>query len=113
MVTMQAAKNGLVKYIDNDILPHLTGLKKVGLGVYTALAANNIIGLMEKYKDHPAVSVLDVIDENGNIDIDKLYNVTAPMFANGEKHMINIPMIGDMTVDRTDLEKLYRYIKEG
>lgn len=113
MVTMQAAKNGLVKYIDNDILPHLTGLKKVGLGVYTALAANNIIGLMEKYKDHPAVAVLDVIDENGNIDIDKLYNVSAPMFANGEKQMINIPMIGDMTVDRTDLEKLYRYIKEG
>ena len=33
------------------------------------------------------------------------------MFANGERYSVNIPMIGEMTVDRTDLEKLYQYIK--
>lgn len=111
MVTMQQVKNGLVKYIDTDVLPHLTGIKKLGLGVYTALAANNVVGLMEKYRDHPAVSMLDVIDDDGNVDIDKLYQAVSPQFANGEKQTISIPLIGDMTVDRSDLEKLYRYIK--
>lgn len=111
MVTMQQVKNGLVKYIDTDVLPHLTGIKKLGLGVYTALAANNVVDLIEKYRDHPAVAVLDVIDTDGNVDIDKLYQAVAPQFANGEKQTISIPLIGDMTVDRTDLEKLYRYIK--
>ena len=48
MVTMQQVKTGLVRYIDTDVLPHLTGIKKLGLGVYTALAANNVVGLMEK-----------------------------------------------------------------
>lgn len=111
MVTMQQVKNGLVKYIDTDVLPHLTGIKKLGLGVYTALAANNVVGLMEKYREHPAVAMLDVIDADGNVDIDKLYQAVLPQFSNGEKQTIAIPLIGDMTVDRSDLEKLYRYIK--
>ena len=111
MVTMQQVKTGLVRYIDTDVLPHLTGIKKLGLGVYTALAGNNVVGLMEKYREHPAVAVLDVIDADGNVDIDKLYQAIAPQFANGEKQLINIPLIGDMTVDKSDLEKLYRYIK--
>lgn len=112
LVTMNQVKNGLVKYIDTDVLPHLTGIKKIGLGVYTALAADNVVGLMEKYKDHPAVSVLNVIDADGNIDIDKLYQSISPMFDSGERQSINIPLIGELIVDRTDLEKLYRYIKE-
>lgn len=112
LVTMNQVKNGLVKYIDNDVLPHLTGIKKIGLGVYTALAADNVVGLMEKYKDHPAVSVLNVIDADGNVDIDKLYQSISPMFDSGECQSINIPLIGELIVDRTDLEKLYRYIKE-
>lgn len=111
MVTMQQVKTGLVKYIDTDVLPHLTGIKKLGLGVYTALAADNLVGLLEQYRDHPAVSVLHVMDKDGNVDIDKLYQALVPQFANGEKQTISIPLIGDMTVDRSDLEKLYRYIK--
>ena len=66
---------------------------------------------MEKYREHPAVAVLDMIDAEGNVDIDKLYQAVAPQFANGKKQTISIPLIGDMTIDRTDLEKLYRYIK--
>ena len=33
------------------------------------------------------------------------------MFQDGEKQHINIPLIGELMVDRTDLEKLYQYIK--
>lgn len=113
MVSMNQVQKGLMKYIDNDVLPHLTGMKRVGLGIYSGLAAQNFGAMVEKYKDHPAVSVLDVIDDNGNVDIDKLYKAAAPMFSSGERHTISIPLIGDMTVDRSDLEKLYQYIKEG
>ena len=111
MVTMQQVKTGLMKYIDSDIMPHLSGFKKIGLGAYTALAAENVTGLVDRYKQHPAVAVLDVMDAEGNVDIDKLYQAVYPMFESGERHTISIPMIGDLTVDRTDLEKLYRYIK--
>ena len=111
MVTMNQLQNGITAYIDREVLPHLTGMKRVGLGVYSAMAANNIGPMLTKYKDHPAVAVLDVIDSDGNVDVDKLYQAALPMFQDGEKQHINIPFIGELMVDRTDLEKLYQYIK--
>ena len=111
MVTMQQFQNGVARYIDADILPHLSGVKRLAVGTYAGLAANNVGELLTQYKDHPAVSVMKVMDKDGNVDIDRLYSAAAPMFANGEKFSINIPMIGEMTVDKTDLEKLYQYIR--
>ena len=111
MVTVAQVKNGLVRYIDTDVLPHLTGMKRIGLGVYTALAAENLSGLVEQYRDKPAVSVLKVIDDQGNVDIDRLYQAFVPMFADGQKQTIEIPMIGELIIDRSDVEKIYRYIK--
>lgn len=111
MVTMQQVKNGIVKYIDSDLLPQLDGFKRIGLGVYSALAANNAVSIAMKYKDHPAVSVLGILDESGNVDIDKLYQNIIPMFANGEKQRIDIPMIGELRIDKMDIEKIYHYIK--
>lgn len=112
MATIQQVKNGLVKYIDNDMLPHLSGFKKIGLGIYTALAAENVANIVMKYKDHPAISVLGIID-GSNVDVDKLYNAVYPMFNNGQKQIIDIPVIGEYVVDSTDIEKLYKYIKES
>lgn len=113
MVTINQVQTGLMKYIDNDVLPHLSGIRKVGLGIYSSLAANNISSIVMQYRDHPAVTVLNVLDKDGNVDIDQLYKAAVPMFADGSKQTINIPLIGDLLVDRSDVEKLYRYIKEG
>lgn len=113
MVTMQQAQQGILKYIDMEIMPHLSGLKKVGLGAYVALAAKNTTGIVEKYKSHPAVEVLGVIDGENNVDIDRLYQATAPMFADGQKVTLTIPLIGELRLDREDVEKLYRYMREG
>ena len=110
MVTLQQVKNGIVRYIDTDMLPHLTGIKKIGLGVYSALAAENAVGLVMKSRTHPAIAVLDIMTEDGQVDIDKLYQVVVPMFADGQKQEIDIPMIGTYRIDRSDIEKIYRDI---
>lgn len=111
MVTINQVQSGILQYIESDLMPHLDGLKKIGLGVYAMLAANNIASAILLYKDHPAVKMLDVFGENNEIDIDKLYNAVLPYYSNGEKQTISIPLIGDFTMDKTDIEKLYRYIK--
>lgn len=113
MVTINQVKTGLMKYIDTDMLPHLSGVKKVGLGVYAALAADNASRMVLQYKEHPAISVLDVVDKDGNIDIDKLYNAAVPMFSSGQKHSVNIPLVGEYVIDQNDIEKIYRYIREA
>lgn len=111
MVTVIQVQTGLVQYVDRDLLPHLDGLKKLGLGVYMGLAAENIGAAIQRYKDHPAVAVLGVISEDGMIDIDKVYATAKPMLQ--EKQSVNLPLIGRVTFNEQDLEKLYRYICEA
>lgn len=108
MITITQAQAGLMRYIDAEILPHLTGAKKIGAGIYVALAARNFPGVIEKVKQHPAVAVLGVVDGE-MIDIDAVYNAAMPLFA--ERQKVTIPAIGDITFDQSDVEKLYRYMK--
>lgn len=111
MVTLNQVQNGIAAYVDNEMLPHLTGLKQLGLGIYSALASENIAATILKYKDSPAVAMLDAIDENNEVDIDKIYNAACKMFASHDRYSVNIPIIGEWIMDRSDIEKLYRYIK--
>lgn len=97
-----------MRYIDSEIMPKLTGWRKVGMGAYIALAARNAGGLITKYKDHPAVAVLNVTDGE-NIDIDAVYNAVLPYADDAIK--IDIPTIGEISLNREDIDKIYRYMK--
>ena len=55
--------------------------------------------------------MMGVMDEAGNINIDRLYNAARPKFE--QKFPVSIPFIGDLTFDQNDVDKLYRYIKEA
>lgn len=111
MVTVRQVQSGITRYVDNDLLPHLDGMKKIALGVYMGLASENIGAAIMQYKDHPAVAMLGVISEDGKIDIDKLYNTVRPMF--DQKQSMDFPLIGRVNFDAQDVEKLYRYINEA
>ena len=111
MVSMQQFQRGIIQYIDSDIMPHLQGAQKLGVGVYVALAGNNLSKLIKAYMDKPYIQVLGVIDKDGNIDVDKLYSAAAPMFQNGEKYPVQFPIIGEIRFDKSDLEKLYQYVR--
>lgn len=111
MVTVKQVQSGIVRYVDSDLLPHLDGMKKIGLGIYMGLASENIGAAIQKYKDHPAVAMLNVVTEDGMVDIDKVYAVAKPMF--DQKQSIDLPLIGRVTFDGNDVEKLYRYISES
>lgn len=113
MVTFDNVVTGVIKYIDTEIMPHLSGIKKIGLVAYTGLIAQNANIMFDKYAKHPAIEVLDVISDDNNIDIDKLYRSILPMFSDGHKEVIKIPLIGDLKIDKNDIEMMYKYITEG
>lgn len=100
--------NDLVRFFDSDIMPHLTGAKKLGAAAYVALASRNLEHTIHKYKDHPAIAMLDLIHDD-EIDIERLYEVIAPRFT--EKISMDVPLLGTFTFDRADLDKLYYYMK--
>ena len=113
MVTLDNVVNGVIKYIDTEIMPHLSGAKKIGLTAYVGLAVPNANAMFEKYSKNTAIDILNVIDEENNIDIDKIYRAIIPMLQDGHKELIKIPLITGFKIDKNDIEMIYKYITEG
>ena len=112
MVTIDQAMRGVAKYADDEILPHLPTGKGIGAGIALALIMDGGKSRILALKDHPAVQMMGIMDEEGNIDLERLYNAARPRF-DGQKLPITVPIIGELRFDVGDLDKLYRYIQEA
>lgn len=109
MVTLQQVQHGLSKYVSNELTSKMTGAQKWIFGAGAELYIGNIGSIFNKLKVHPMVSALGIIDEQDQIDIDKLYNVLLHQADNGPM-TVDIPLAGAFTFNRSDVEKLYGYI---
>lgn len=111
MVTIDQAMRGSARFIEAEILPHLPTGKGIGAGIAVALIMDGGKEKILALKENPAVKLMGVMDESGNINIDRLYNAARPKFE--QKLPVSIPFIGDLTFDQNDVDKLYRYIQEA
>lgn len=111
MVTIDQAMRGTVRFIDTEILPHLPTGKGIGAGIAVALIMDGGKEKILSLRNHPVVQMMGVMDENGNINIDRLYNTARPKFE--QKLPVSVPFIGELKFDQNDVDKLYRYIQEA
>ena len=112
MVTIDQAMRGVAKYADNEIIPHLPTGKGIGAGIALALIMDGGKGRILALREHPVVQMMGVMDEEGNIDLERLYNA-ARARVDGKKIPLTIPVIGELRFDVNDVDKLYKYIQEA
>ncbi len=110
-VTIEQAMRGAMRYADNEVIPHLPGGKGIGAGIALALIMDGGRSRILALREHPAVKLMQLMDEQGNIDLDRLYNAARPKFEN--KLSVSVPFIGELKFDQNDIDKLYKYIQEA
>ena len=110
-VTIDQAMRGAVRFADNEIIPHVPGGKGIGAGIALALIMDGGRSRILALREHPAVKLMQIMDEQGNIDLDRLYNAARPKFEN--KLSVSVPFIGELRFDQNDVDKLYKYIQEA
>ena len=110
-VKIDQAMRGAVRFADNEIIPHLPGGKGIGAGIALALIMDGGRSRILALREHPAVKLMQIMDEQGNIDLDRLYNAARPKFEN--KLSVSVPFIGELKFDQNDVDKLYKYIQEA
>lgn len=109
MVSLQQVQTGLGLYVDNEILPALSGLQKWAVGGSAGILISKLDGIVGDLKQQPLFKAMQVVDESGQVDIDTLYQhiskqaQTAPV-------TVQIPLIGNITFSSSDVDKLYHYI---
>ncbi|MBO5969350.1 MAG: hypothetical protein J6S14_12720 [Clostridia bacterium] len=112
MVSIHTVQSGVIKYIDDEILPKLQGWKKWTFGAISGLAVTNLPNTFQKIKGNAFVESLGVVDHEGRIDLNKLYSAFIKQAEKGAV-VIDIPVLGGLTVDKTDIDKLYKFIMEA
>ena len=112
MVTIDQAMRGAAKFADNEIIPHLPMGKGIGAGIALALIMDGGKAQLLKLRENPAVQMMGIMDEDGIIDIDRLYNA-ARTRVDGKKIPLTIPVIGELRFDVNDVDRLYKYIQEA
>ena len=109
MITVEQAASGLTRYLDAEVMPHLPTGKGLLLGAAAALYIRKGPEIVRRLADMPAVKLLGVVDAQGCIDIDELYNAVLPQVKS--TFDIQLPFVGGLTFDRAEVEKIYRYLK--
>lgn len=112
MVTIDQAMRGMAQYADSEIIPHLPTGKGIGAGIALALIMDGGKSRILALKDHTAVQMMGIMDAEGNIDLDRLYNA-ARTRVDGKKIPWDIPVIGELKFDVNDIDRLYKYIQEA
>ena len=112
MITIDQAMRGAVRFFDTVASPHMDEVRSFVAGVGLSLLADGSKEQLLVLRDNPWVKAMRVMDEQGNIDIDRLYNKARPRL-DGRKLPIRIPFIGKKKKKENDLDSLYKYIQEA
>ena len=113
MVTVHQIRQGLEQYLDTEILPHLPAMKRFGISVYIELLLQQIENQSGDFLEKPAIKILGLADENGNIDIEKLYGVAKNKFGSADRLEMDIPIAGRFVFNKSDVDNLFDMIRRS
>lgn len=77
MATIEQVKNGISRYLDEELMPNLSDEKPIlfAVGAVSALLLQNVDKAILQYGENPVVKMTGAIDDKGNIDVDVLAKV--------------------------------------
>lgn len=107
VVSTDQIRIGTRKYVENEIAYKANGLTK--FMIYFALPSidNSVVNYVNKMRDNDLFS--DMF-EDGNMCLDKVYD--RAIFAVDKSGKVLLEKFG-ISLDRSDIEKLYSYVRES
>lgn len=109
MVHYTKVFQGFAAFLDQEIMPRLSGISKWLFGGAAELALLNAQKNFQAVKGSPLISMLDVV-HGEEIDVDKAYQVIRKQ-AEREPAVIALPVIGEVKLNEGDVDTIYRLIK--
>jgi hypothetical protein len=107
-VTVDQVKIGFRKFVENEVAYKATGLTKFLTFFLLPSIDKEVISLISRAKDSQMLA--EFFTPEGNIVIDEVYSRAVGAVEKSGKIAIEK---FQLTLDRSDLEKIYYYIKES
>ena len=112
MVTLAQVRSGLERYIEAEIISQIADWRKWVIGAAASMALDKSTDIFNQLKGNPIVKALGEIDDQDMIDIDRLHSEFAKQAQRGAI-TIDVPMLGALTLNAHDVDRLYQYIMGG
>ena len=112
MVTIDQALNGFERFANSELTPRLSQGIGFAVSVLIRMAKDGGKERLLAMRDNLFVQITGALDEEGNVDIDRLYKHARDEI-DGKKITLFSIKDKDMRFDGTDIDKLYRYIQEA
>lgn len=106
VVSLSQIQLGVVEFIEKEIAAKAVGLQKFLYYGASFLVANNVEQIFHTLVENPMVKATGILDENNNIDLDKLYQIAKYAIQKSGK-----VTVGGVILGESDVEKLYTTIK--
>ncbi len=113
MIKAEQMKAGLGRYIQEKMMPRLDDKRQFLLGMAYGLGAGKMDELLEAAAKNPGIRALGIMQENGEIDLDTLYNAAYAQMQAQKKLTLDIPLLGTFVFDESDLRDLYNAISQA
>lgn len=113
MVSREQFINGILRYIDDQVMPHLPTTGKWGLGTLVVLASERSNVMFEQLMSNEVVRSLDVITKDGMIDADRLIKALKTSANKYGKLVLTIPIVGTLSFTDSDVDTLGLYLEEA
>ena len=112
MVTLAQVRGGIERYLEAEMLTKITGWQKWVAGAAASMALDKSTAIFNRLKSIPVIQAMDVIDEQDGIDIDRIHAEFAKQAQRGAI-TFDVPMLGAVTLNAVDVDKIYQYIMGG
>ena len=110
MVNKEQVYNGIIRYVDNEILPNLPTYGKWLFGGYIVLIADKFDRIYTQLIQSPMISPLEVSTPDGMLDVGKLADALRISADKYGKISLTFPGLQPMYFTKDDITMLEQYI---
>lgn len=121
MVEFSYVVEGLKKYVECEIYPHMDSVQRVAMRFAVARMSGNPENLLAVLNSNGLIRSLGIVDSDGYVDVDSIRDDLKREIQAEEKLVIDGAMfgkigefvLGKITLTPRDIDVLHRHIMEG
>lgn len=102
---------GIINYADAEVMGKLPTTSKWIVGTAIGIASRKVNNVIDALRENSIVTTLDIIDEDGYIDVDDLIESMKEAAERYGNITLDLSMIGKMTFSADDVDRLRSYIR--
>lgn len=111
LFTSEQVMNGLIQYMENEIVSKMPTVGKIIVGTGIGLALKNQSDFLNNLRNNQVLKMIGAVNEEGLFDVDTIAECAKQSSEKYGNVVINIPYMGDITLTSKDIDLLKRYIR--